>query len=100
VRSRFRAHLAYEERNLAPVLAHLDLWGPERVRDLLEEHERHRAELDTLAEGVAEWEAQHLAVALRSLTTDLLIDMVEEERGCVSAQLLHEQMIMVGSVRE
>ena len=35
LRSRFWAHLAFEERHLAPVLAQLDLWGPERVRDLL-----------------------------------------------------------------
>jgi len=80
-----------------PVLAQVDLWGPERVQDLLEEHTRQRAELETLVEGIAsDWDPEHLAVALRSLSIDLLLDMEEEERGCVSAELLRDEMVLVG----
>jgi hypothetical protein len=101
LRSRFWAHLAFEERNLAPVLAHLDLWGPERVQDLFAEHMRQRAQLETLVEGIENaWDVERIALALRSLATDLLLDMEEEERGCVSAALLQDQVMIVGSVHE
>jgi len=101
VRIRFRAHLTFEERHLAPVLAQLDLWGPERVEDLYQEHTRQRAELETLVEGIErDWDAARLALALRSLTADLLLDMDEEERGCVSAKLLQDEMIIVGLPRD
>jgi hypothetical protein len=83
------------------VLAHLDLWGPERVQDLYTEHMRQRAQLETLVEGVEKgWDVERIALALRSLATDLLLDMEEEERGCVSASLLRDEMILVGSVHE
>jgi hypothetical protein len=101
LRSRFWAHLAFEERHLAPVLAHLDLWGPERVQDLYTEHMRQRAQLETLVEGIETgWDVAHIALALRSLATDLLLDMDEEERGCVSASLLQDEMIIVGALQE
>jgi len=95
-RSRFRAHLAYEERYLAPVLAEVDIWGPKRVCDLLNEHAEQRAELDALIAGVEDgWDAQGLAVAARSLVTELLVDMEEEERGCLSADLLRDDVVNV-----
>ena len=97
LRARFRAHLAFEELHLAPVLAHLDLWGPERVRELHLEHARQRAELETLVEGIRHgWDVERLALALRSLTTDLLLDMDHEERGCLSAELLQDDVMIVG----
>lgn len=101
VRSRFRAHLAFEERTLVPVLAHVDLWGPERVRALEDEHARQRAELDTLIEGIEEdWDIERLAMTLRSLATDLLVDMEEEEQGCLNAALLRDELMIVGTMRE
>jgi iron-sulfur cluster repair protein YtfE (RIC family) len=95
-RSRFRAHLGYEERFLAPVLAEVDIWGPQRVADLLNEHINQRAELDTLIEGIeGGWDPQRLAVATRALVTELMVDMEEEERGCLSAELLRDDVISV-----
>jgi hypothetical protein len=91
---RMLAHLAYEERALAPILAAMDLWGPERVQALLDEHRRQRAELETLVEGIeGEWDAERAALALRSLTCDLLRDMEEEEEGCLAAAALQEQVL-------
>jgi hypothetical protein len=91
---RFLAHLAFEERALAPLLGMVDLWGPERVAELLAEHGRQRAELDTIIEGIESgWDAERVAITLRSLATDLLIDMEEEERGCLDFDLLRHELI-------
>jgi hypothetical protein len=98
LRRRFRAHLAFEERKLFPILAQVDAWGPERVADLTLEHFRQRRQLDTLAQGMREgWGVEHLAVALRSLSTDLLLDMAEEERVCVNEQLLGDEIVSVAT---
>jgi hypothetical protein len=96
LRRRFRVHLAFEERKLFPILAQVDVWGPERVAELTLEHARQRAQLDTLAEGMkGGWDVPRVAVALRSLATDLLIDMNEEEQGCLSPNLLSEEIVSV-----
>jgi len=95
LRERFHAHLSFEERWLAPVLGATDCWGPARVKNLLEEHERQRAELDTLLEGIDDWDPERLALAARSLVTDLLLDMEEEERGCLDAELLRDDVVNV-----
>jgi hypothetical protein len=98
VRRRFRAHLAFEERKLFPILAQVDLWGPERVAALSLEHAQQRGELDTLVRGMREgWGVQHVAVALRSLATDLLIDMAEEEQACLNEQLLGDEIVSVAA---
>jgi hypothetical protein len=95
-RSRFRAHLAYEERYLAPVLAEVDIWGPQRVSGLLNEHAEQRAELDALIAGMEDgWDARDLALTTRSLITELLADMEEEERGCLNADLLRDDVVNV-----
>jgi hypothetical protein len=91
---RLHAHLAFEERALAPILGKMDLWGPERVSDLLQEHARQRAEMAALLEGVeGGWDAERVAITLRSLAADLLVDMAEEERGCLDAELLHQDVL-------
>jgi hypothetical protein len=94
LRRRMFAHLAFEERALAPILAAMDLWGPERVQALLDEHRRQRAELDTVIDGIeTDWDAERAALVIRSLTIDLLRDMEEEEKGCLSAALLLEEVL-------
>lgn len=72
----FHAHLAFEERTLGPLLGIMDLWGPERVSALRAEHDRQRAEVNALLEGIeAGWDAERIALTLRSLATDLLVDV-------------------------
>jgi Hemerythrin HHE cation binding domain len=96
----FHGHLAFEERRLAPILAVMDLWGPERVADLLSEHARQRAEMEALLEGIAQgWDADRVALTLRSLTADLLSDMAEEERGCLHAEILRWDVVEVDQHR-
>lgn len=99
LRRRFRAHLAFEERKLFPILAQVDVWGPERVAALSLEHARQRSQLDTLTNGMKEgWDVPRVALALRSLATDLLLDMTEEERGCLSDTLLGDEVVSVQAV--
>jgi iron-sulfur cluster repair protein YtfE (RIC family) len=95
-RHRFRAHLAYEESHLVPVLAEVDIWGPQRVANLLHEHSCQRGELDALLDGIeAGWDPHRIAVTARGLVSELLGDMAEEERGCLSAQLLRDDVVNV-----
>ena len=101
IRRRFRAHLAFEEHVLVPVLSSADLWGPERVRNLTEEHTRQRQQLDALLEGIAHgWDRERLSQALRTLATDLLRDMEEEERDYLGPDLLHDDPIVVDQVSD
>jgi hypothetical protein len=91
---RFHAHLAFEERALAPLLGVMDVWGPERVEELLAEHARQRAQMNAILEGIESgWDTQRVAITLRSLATDLLVDMEEEERGCLDAELLRRDVV-------
>jgi hypothetical protein len=83
---RFHEHLLYEDENLVPVLAVLDTWGPERVRELHTEHARQRRTLGAL------WmmfdfanDIDELGAALRDLAEDMLRDMEAEEAGCLAA---------------
>lgn len=96
IRRRLCAHMAYEERALFPVLLEADLWGPERVGALLAEHARQRAELDTLVEGLhSGWDEEKVALVLRSLVADILVDMAEEEAGPLSRPLLDDEILEV-----
>jgi iron-sulfur cluster repair protein YtfE (RIC family) len=81
LRRRFRNHLVLEERLLIPVLSCADIWGPERARNLIEEHEQQGRELDELATRVESGaKPEELARALDTLAAELLRDMDEEER--------------------
>jgi hypothetical protein len=96
LRRRVRTHLAFEERLLIPVLSSADSWGPERARNLVEEHTRQREQLDALVSGVEEgWDRVRLAGALGRLATDFLRDMVEEERDYLHEDLLREDVVVV-----
>ena len=95
IRRRFRAHLAFEERVLVPVLAAIDVWGPDRVRDLVDEHSRQRDELDALVDGIEQgWEPEQAAAVLRDLSGSLLRDMAEEERDYLGPELLREYLLI------
>jgi DUF438 domain-containing protein len=86
---RFQAHLSFEQDALTPIFAIIDAWGPERVKDLWDEHDRQRRELDELRRRFeGEDDVERLAEALHGLADELLHDMEEEEAGCLRASLL------------
>ena len=93
LREGFQVHLAFEEEALLPVLAALPSFGPEGVAEVSAEHARQRGDLDTLIEGLESgWEMERLALVMRSLITDLLIDMAEEEHACLGETMLGEEV--------
>jgi hypothetical protein len=91
IRRRFRAHLAFEERHLVPVLTCTEVWGPDRVRDLIDEHTRQRHDLDALLAGIElGWPRSTVAHVLHAVATGLLRDMEEEERDYLGPELLRD----------
>jgi hypothetical protein len=91
---RFADHLLFEERELVPVLATLDSWGPERVRDIHVAHARQRRKLEVLWERLdVEPDAEDVAEALTDLADDMLRDMEAEEAGCLSAEAMSSSLL-------
>jgi hypothetical protein len=91
-----RGHLAFEERWLAPLLGEADVWGPQRVGELLAEHEAQRRRLDDFVAGVkGGWDMPQLSREATQLAAELLADMGEEEAGCLSAELLRDDVVVV-----
>jgi hypothetical protein len=94
LRRAFRSHLTFEERALLPILVTEERWGPERARALLDEHERQRAELDTIIEGIdLGWDGERVALTVRSLVVDLLNDMRHEEEAFSRDALLDQPVV-------
>jgi hypothetical protein len=98
--ARFHEHLLYEDEELVPVLAALDTWGPERVRELHDEHARQRRTLGAL------WmtfdfatDIGQLGEALRDLAEDMVRDMEAEEAGCLAAEAMSAPLLQVESLR-
>jgi hypothetical protein len=86
---RFAEHLLFEERELVPVLAEVDSWGPERVRDIHLAHARQRRKLEALWQRLElEPDSDAVALALSDLADDMLRDMEAEEQGCLCAEAM------------
>jgi hypothetical protein len=82
LRAVMEVHLAFEEKVLLPLLLDDLPVGRRRADRLLYEHQRHREMLAMLhREACAYPELPTLAAKLAFLTSWLLADMVEEERG-------------------
>jgi hypothetical protein len=91
IRRSFRAHLAFEERVLVPVLTSVEVWGPDRVRNLVEEHTRQRADLDALIASIESGEdTARVASMFCRIAADLAQDMDEEERDYLGPDLLRD----------
>jgi len=95
LRHHLRGHLAFEERWLAPLLAEADVWGHQRVNELLAEHEAQRRRLDDFAAGLDSWDMMRLSREAKQLASELLADMTEEESGCLCAELLRDDVVAV-----
>jgi hypothetical protein len=79
----FDAHLAFEERELAPRIRMLDAWGIEREAALRAEHRDQRRRLErvcALADEASTVETMALFDEVSALADSLLDDMLVEER--------------------
>ena len=93
---RFRAHLAFEDQALCPVLAVLDSWGPERVMSLHHEHARQRGVLDEVRLRLeAEPSVPELTAALNQLAATLLRDMDDEEQGLLQSSAMAANFLTI-----
>jgi hypothetical protein len=94
--ARFRAHLAFEDEALKPVLAVLDSWGPERVRGLEEDHKRQRRRIDSVVATLeSSCDLGEVSLALCDLVEDLRRDMEDEEQGCLRAAGMSDALLTV-----
>lgn len=93
-RAAFEHHLMFEESVIVPLLRADAPVGDDRADKLLDEHERQRAMLGTLAhEALACSAAPMLAVKLQFLVDWLLADMAEEEQQILTANVLREDLV-------
>lgn len=91
----FIRHIEHEERVLRPVLETIDAWGPARVASMDEEHTAQRAEVKRLAAVEAVNDPAKWANEVRAFTHALLIDMADEEKTCLSPDVLRDDIISV-----
>jgi iron-sulfur cluster repair protein YtfE (RIC family) len=96
----FLRHIEHEERILQPVLAVIDAWGPQRKAAMDEEHAMQRdlvTQLTTIdpAGDPAAW-----AREVRIFTKDLLMDMADEEKTCLSPNVLRDDVVVVDGSSE
>lgn len=86
-----RAHFAFENQVLVPVLEHLDAWGPVRAQQLLAEHAQQRELLRAYKRMLRDEDSsQALASAVWQLVETIRQDMREEEASVLSPELLSD----------
>jgi len=87
LRAACEEHMRDEEDRLAPVLARIDAWGPERLERMREEHAHQRAALARLATEEPGTDLAKDAVALAEV---LESEMRAEERDILDASVLRD----------
>ncbi len=98
MRERFLRHLDLEEEFLVPALRDADAWGDERAALLLREHAGQRERFGELLKSLRETRPPARAVALeiRLLVRDLLLDMEHEEHALLSPHVLRDDPVVIG----
>lgn len=88
----FDAHLAYEERELAPRIRAVDAWGPTREAALLAEHRAQRRSLEHVCALAEEPSVprEQLGEERIALVARLLDDMLHEEDALLDLARLEE----------
>lgn len=91
----FLRHIEHEERILEPVLATIDAWGPVRKKAMDEEHAMQRELVGRLARMDATLDTPGWLREVRTFRDDLLRDMADEERTCLSPNVLRDDVVVV-----
>lgn len=93
----FEDHLRTEERLLLPLLVRIDAWGPVRVAEIEEEHARQRQVLSRAGDRAtnAAITPRDLALLIRDLVRDLMLDMKHEETDMLHPDLLRDDVVTI-----
>jgi hypothetical protein len=94
----FEEHLAFEERELVPIMRDLDAWGPVRVAALQAEHVEQRTRVERIVafSDAPEADRQELEGEVHWLAQSLCADMSSEEMELVSLEELDTLPQMTG----
>ncbi len=85
VREAVLAHNQAEEATLGPILREIDAWGPEHVKEMLDDHhDEHDVIVDKLRHGVK-------PAAVREVLAHLRGHMLHEEQSILSEALLQDE---------
>lgn len=98
--SGFLRHIEHEERILEPVLATIDAWGPQRKQAMDEEHVMQRELVGRLAKMEPSTDRVSWVREVRTFIADLYKDMAEEERTCLSPNVLRDDVVVVDGSSE
>jgi hemerythrin-like domain-containing protein len=88
-------HIAHEEIVLRPVVAVADAWGAARVEKMDQEHHAQRAAVRALSALTFTSNVDAKLRQLRDFTRAIAKDMAEEERGCLSEEVLRDDVIVI-----
>jgi hypothetical protein len=100
LRTELEQHLDYEEKELVPLLASADAWGPLRVEHLLKDHAGQRALLVALTEDAADGarSMECLAEEIEWFVRSFERDMLDEEATFLNAEALGEDLFVVDQI--
>ncbi len=96
----FLRHIEHEERILEPVLAEVDAWGPQRKKAMDEEHALQRAQITRLASLDPLADPKRWVSEVKAFTSELLVDMADEEKTCLSPNVLRDDVVVVDGSSE
>ena len=96
----FLRHIEHEESILQPVLLKIDAWGPQRKAAMDEEHKLQRALVMQLTNINPAYDPAAWARDVRIFSKDLLLDMADEEKTCLSPNVLHDDVVVVDGSSE
>mgnify|MGYP001579659735 CR=1 FL=1 len=96
----FLRHIEHEERILQPVLAQIDAWGPQRSAAMSEEHKMQRGLVMQLTSVDPADDPKAWVRDVRIFAKDLLMDMADEEKTCLSPNVLRDDVVVVDGSSE
>lgn len=89
----FIKHIANEEQILRPVLKDIDAWGEERVNRMNKEHAQQRQSVNQIEKALNKGNLKEVITLVKKFTSELHVDMTQEEKECLSPDLLKDDPI-------
>lgn len=90
-------HIAHEELVLRPAVAVADAWGTARVEKMDQDHRSQRETIRSLAALTFTSDVDAKLRRVRDFTRTIGKEMDSEERGCLSEEVLRDDVIVIDS---